>query len=72
MKAMNIHNIFVSTALSLFMCGPLVGTSASAEDGWPYYGGNQWHERHAKFTKINKSSVANLVPRRVLQLGTLP
>ncbi len=64
---MNIRNIVPSTTISLvLLCGLLVGTSASAEDGWPYYGGTQWHERHATFTKINKNSVAQLVPRRVL------
>jgi glucose dehydrogenase len=33
-------------------------SSAAADKDWPHYGGNQWNERHA-----------NLVPRRVMQLG---
>ena len=45
---------------------------APAQVPWPYYGGTQWGERHAEFTDINKNSVANLVPRRVLQLGKVP
>jgi PQQ-dependent dehydrogenase (methanol/ethanol family) len=59
----------------MFFCvlaGLLIGPSASAQDGWPYYGGNQGHERHAMFSQINKDSVARLVPRRVLQLGAQP
>jgi PQQ-dependent dehydrogenase (methanol/ethanol family) len=39
---------------------------------WSHYGGNQGHERHAEFSKITRSSVAQLVPRRVLQLGQIP
>jgi alcohol dehydrogenase (cytochrome c) len=39
---------------------------------WSHYGGNQGHERHAEFSKITRSSVAQLVPRRVLQLGKVP
>jgi alcohol dehydrogenase (cytochrome c) len=39
---------------------------------WPYYGGTQWGERHAKLSSINKDTVAQLVPRRVLQLGQVP
>jgi alcohol dehydrogenase (cytochrome c) len=69
---MNRRNLIFRTALFIGLSGLLVGSSASAEDGWPYYGGNQGHERHAKFTQINKESVAQLVPRRVLQLGEMP
>jgi PQQ-dependent dehydrogenase (methanol/ethanol family) len=50
----------------------VAGTSVSAGDGWAYYGGNQGHERHAEFTKINRETVTQLVPRRVLQLGQMP
>ncbi|MHC4355521.1 MAG: outer membrane protein assembly factor BamB family protein [Planctomycetota bacterium] len=71
-RKMNIRNIVPSATISLVLCGLLVGSSALAQDGWPHYGGTQWHERHARFSKINKKSVARLVPRRVLQLGTLP
>jgi PQQ-dependent dehydrogenase (methanol/ethanol family) len=60
------------TTISLVLFWLLVGGNAFAQDGWPYYGGNQGHERHAKFSKITKRSVAKLVPRRVLQLGKLP
>jgi len=66
---MNIRHIFVSTTMSLVLCGLLIGSSALAQDEWPHYGGNQWHERHAALTKITKGNVAHLVPRRVLQLG---
>ena len=69
---MNRRNIVPSTTISLVLCGLLVGSSAFARDGWPYYGGNQGHERHATFTEITRKSVANLVLRRVFQLGTLP
>jgi alcohol dehydrogenase (cytochrome c) len=48
---------------------PLVGTDASAQDQWPHYGGNQWNERHAELKQITPRNVADLVPRRVLQLG---
>jgi PQQ-dependent dehydrogenase (methanol/ethanol family) len=69
---MDRRNLFLSMTISLVLCGLLVGASASAEDGWLYYGGTQGNERHAQFTKINKRNVAQLVPRRVLQLGTVP
>jgi alcohol dehydrogenase (cytochrome c) len=36
---------------------------------WENYGGSQWNERHFKTSTINKNNVAQLVPRRVLQLG---
>jgi PQQ-dependent dehydrogenase (methanol/ethanol family) len=41
----------------------------AVDNQWPHYGGNLWNERHAKLSKITRSNVANLVPRRVLQLG---
>jgi alcohol dehydrogenase (cytochrome c) len=69
---MNRRKLFLSTVISLLLCGLLIGTSSSAQDGWPYYGGGQGHERHVEFTNITRSSVANLVPRRVLQLGKAP
>jgi PQQ-dependent dehydrogenase (methanol/ethanol family) len=69
---MNTHNRFSITPILLVLCGLLASSSALAQDGWPYYGGNQGHERHAKFTDITKSNVASLVPRRVLQLGKVP
>ena len=43
--------------------------SAAADKEWLHYGGNQWNERHATLTKISKRNVAQLVPRRVLQLA---
>jgi glucose dehydrogenase len=43
--------------------------SAAADKEWLRYGGNQWNERHATLTKISKRNVAQLVPRRVLQLA---
>jgi PQQ-dependent dehydrogenase (methanol/ethanol family) len=48
--------------------GPQETTSA-VDSPWPHYGGSLWNERHATLTQISKSSVAQLVPRRVLQLG---
>jgi PQQ-dependent dehydrogenase (methanol/ethanol family) len=36
---------------------------------WTYYGGTQWGERHAQFSRITKDNVAQLVPRRVFQMG---
>jgi alcohol dehydrogenase (cytochrome c) len=62
------------------MIGPLLLTaltlasssSVAADKEWHYYGGNQWNERHAELTKITKANVAQLVPRRVLQLGQIP
>jgi glucose dehydrogenase len=67
MRAMSIRSILVSAAISLVLFG-----SAVAQDQWPYYGGNQWHERHAKLTQITREIIAHLVPRRVLQLGATP
>jgi PQQ-dependent dehydrogenase (methanol/ethanol family) len=49
-----------------------LSSDAFAQNEWPYYGGNQWNERHAELTKITKANVAQLVPRRVLQLGQIP
>ena len=73
---MNLRNTFLGTTLSFALCGcgpqVQVGSDAVAQDGWPHYGGNQGHERHATLTKITKGSVANLVPRRVFQLGQVP
>jgi PQQ-dependent dehydrogenase (methanol/ethanol family) len=53
-------------------CWLLAACNAAAENQWPHYGGNQWNERHAELTKITKANVAQLVPRRVLQLGQIP
>jgi alcohol dehydrogenase (cytochrome c) len=69
---MNPHNRFSHTPLLLVLCGLLASSFAFAQDEWPYYGGNQGGERHATFTHIDKSSVAKLVPRNVIQLGQLP
>ena len=69
---MNPHNRFSYTPILFVLCGLLIGSYAFAQDGWHYYGGSQGHERHAEFSKINKESVAQLVPRRVLQLGEIP
>ena len=55
-------------ALALALTIP--GYSAMAADKeWPTYGGTHWNERHADLKQINKHTVKNLVPRRVLQLG---
>jgi PQQ-dependent dehydrogenase (methanol/ethanol family) len=45
------------------------GSDAVTQDEWPHYGGNLWNERHATFAQITKENVAQLVPRRVMQLG---
>ena len=54
-------------ALGLTILGSS-GVSADDQE-WPTYGGTHWNERHVKLEKINKHTVKNLVPRRVLQLG---
>jgi len=69
---MKKQNVFAIITMFLCSAGLFIAPAVYAEDGWPYYGGNQGHERHANFTKINKDTVAQLVPRRVLQLGKLP
>jgi PQQ-dependent dehydrogenase (methanol/ethanol family) len=43
-----------------------------SDNQWPFYGGTQWGERHATLSSINANTVAQLVPRRVLQLGQVP
>jgi len=60
------------SALSFAMLSTVLSISAVADTGWPYYGGNQWGERHATLSNINTGNVAQLVPRRVLQLGQIP
>jgi glucose dehydrogenase len=60
------------SALSLAMLSAVLSISAVADTGWPYYGGTQWGERHATLSNINTGNVAQLVPRRVLQLGQMP
>jgi alcohol dehydrogenase (cytochrome c) len=69
MQAMDRGNIISTKTLTLGACALLMGANAMAKDGWPHYGGGLGNERHAVLTKINKKSVADLVPRRVLQLG---
>lgn len=77
---MNIHknrNVWLNELSTGAVVLALTVSSASSVfaaemDGWPYYGGTQGHERHADFSSINKDSVANLVPRHVLQLGSTP
>jgi glucose dehydrogenase len=54
------------------MLSAVLSISAVADTGWPYYGGTQWGERHATLSNINTGNVAQLVPRRVLQLGQMP
>ena len=66
LKALTIAQI------SLLLFGLMTGHALFAEDGWQYYGGNQWNARHAKFSSIDKHNVAQLVPRRVLQMGVIP
>jgi len=57
----------LALVITIFAC-----STVSAVDGWPHYGGTQGNERHAQFHKINKDTVGQLVPRRVLQLGEIP
>jgi PQQ-dependent dehydrogenase (methanol/ethanol family) len=63
---------FRAGALIFSLC--ISGSNAllAADKDWPYYGGTQWGERHANLSKIKTHNVANLVPRRVLQLGQIP
>ncbi len=65
----NTRKLFLSTVM---LFGLVITFSALAQDQWPYYGGTQWGERHAKLSKIGKHNVAKLVPRQVLQLGQVP
>ena len=60
--------------ISLFIALILVLTSSGlySQDQWLYYGGTQWGERHVTLSNINTGNVAQLVPRRVLQLGQVP
>jgi PQQ-dependent dehydrogenase (methanol/ethanol family) len=60
------------SALSLAMLSTVLSIAAVAAAEWPYYGGTQWGERHATLSNINRGNVAQLVPRRVLQLGQVP
>lgn len=46
--------------------------TALPDKDWPFYGGTQWGERHAQLSSITKDNVANMVPRKVLQLGQVP
>jgi len=72
-----MKNIITTMALALVLIfgagcsrdGPNATQAAAAPAEWPYYGGTQWGERHAKLSTIEKNTVANLVPRRVLQMG---
>jgi len=54
------------------MLSTVLSISAVAAAEWPYYGGTQWGERHVTLSNINTGNVAQLVPRRVLQLGQVP
>ena len=55
-------------ALALTILGSNAVVAADKE--WLHYGGNQWNERHAELKQITKENVAQLVPRRVLQIPT--
>jgi glucose dehydrogenase len=55
---MNARYLFLSTSLSIFLCGLMAGTNAVAQDEWPYYGGTQWGERHATLSRIGKHNKA--------------
>jgi glucose dehydrogenase len=48
------------------------GVLSAQSTDWAHYGGTQWNERHVSLTQITTDNVANLVPRRVLQLGEVP
>jgi hypothetical protein len=51
------HNSFSFTAILIILFGLLASSSAFAQDEWPYYGGNQWGERHDTFTHNGVRSV---------------
>ena len=69
---MKQHRVLTIAQISLLLFGLMTGPASFAEGGWQYYGGNQWNARHAKFSSIDKHNVAQLVPRRVLQMGVIP
>jgi PQQ-dependent dehydrogenase (methanol/ethanol family) len=64
---MNRH---VSALVASFLL-VLFSAAGAADESWVHYGGNEWNERHATLSKITKRNVANLVPRRVMQLGAI-
>jgi PQQ-dependent dehydrogenase (methanol/ethanol family) len=68
---MKQHKVLTIVLISLLLFGLMTGPGAFAEDGWHYYGGNPWNERHADLKQINKGNVARLVPRRILQMGVI-
>jgi len=55
----------LALALSILSANAVI----AADQEWPTYGGTHWNERHVDLKQINKHTVKNLVPRRVLQLG---
>ena len=66
------HENFIGSAsgvLVLLVLTLASNPSVAADKEWRHYGGSQWNERHAALTQITKRNVANLVPRRVLQMG---
>lgn len=67
-----IQTFLAVLVLAAAGCSAIPARKDSAQEDWVYYGGNQWNERHATFAGINRDNVAQLVPRRVLQLGEVP
>jgi alcohol dehydrogenase (cytochrome c) len=57
--------------ISLVICLAVQDLSAQKPAGaeWKTYGGNEWNTRYSGLDKINRSTVATLVPRMVLQTG---
>ena len=56
--------LLLACPLYLLLAGPAV-----ADRDWVHYGGNEWNERHTDLGQITPENVADMVPRRVLQLG---
>jgi alcohol dehydrogenase (cytochrome c) len=72
---MKIHGVdgFLRLAISTLLLaalGLVPNPSGAADKEWLHYGGNQWNERHAELKQITKKNVAQLTPRRVLQIPT--
>ena len=68
------HFVLISTpyaSLILAVAFFYANVSIAADTEWPNYGGNQWNERHADLKQITPRNVADLVPRRVLQMGVI-
>jgi len=72
-KLSNLVLISTRCALLIFaLTFFYANVSIAADKEWPHYGGSQWNERHADLKHITRRSVADLVPRHILQLGEIP